>query len=146
MPHSLSYLCIMNKKLLPYLALALAILLLVWVKKQQSKPGRENIRIATNAIVEEDFNRNPQTLTYSKHALCRMDCRMITDPEVRAILATGTINEAKIQRNSKGLTVPLEGKTADGQQVRIVFAQKEKEEMVVVTVIDLENEFTCDCK
>jgi len=146
MPVLLSYLYRMNKKIFPYLALAVAIILFIWVKQRQGKPGRENIRIETNAIIEEDFNRNPQKLTYSKHALCRMDCRMITDAEVRSILVEGTINVSKIQRNSKGVTVPLEGKTADGQQVRIVFSPKEKEEMVVVTVIDLEKEYSCDCK
>ena len=136
----------MNKKILPYFALVIAILLFIGVKQRQGKPGSQNIRVETNAIVEEDFNRNPQTLTYSKHALCRMECRFITDAEVRSILANGTINKAKIQRSQKGISVPLEGETSDGQKVRIVFAPKEKEEMVVVTVIDVEKEYSCDCK
>lgn len=136
----------MNKKIFPYLALAVAIILFIWVKQRQGKPGRENIRVETNAIVEDDFNRNPQKLTYSKHAMCRMDCRFITDKEVREILAKGVINRSKIQRSEKGISVPLEGETSDGQQVRIVFAPKEKEEMVVVTVIDLEKEYACNCK
>lgn len=136
----------MNKKIFPYLALAVAIILFIWVKQRQGKPGRENIRVETNAIIEDDFNRNPQKLTYSKHAMCRMDCRFITDKEVREILAKGVINKSKIQRSEKGISVPLEGETSDGQQVRIVFAPKEKEEMVVVTVIDLEKEYACNCK
>lgn len=146
MATSLTYLYRMNKKILPYLALGIAIILLIWVKQRQGKPARENIRVETNAIIEDDFNRNPQKLTYSKHAMCRMDCRFITDKEVREILATGVINRSKIQRSQKGISVPLEGKTSDGQKVRIVFAPKEKEEMVVVTVIDLEKEYACDCK
>lgn len=128
------------------MALVIAILLFIGVKQRQGKPANQNIRVETNAIVEEDFNRKPQTLTYSKHAMCRMECRFITDGEVRSILANGTINKAKIQRSQKGITVPLEGVTSDGQKVRIVFAPKEKEEMVVVTVIDLEKEYSCDCK
>ena len=136
----------MSKKIFPYLGLALALLLYVVVKQQQGKPGRENIRIETDAIVAEDFNRSPQKITYSKHALCRMKCRYISDAEVRAILAKGTINTSKIQRSQKGISVPLEGRTSDGQKVRIVFAPKGKEEMVVVTVIDLEKEYSCDCK
>ena len=38
----------------------------------------------------------------------------------------------------------LEGNTDDGQHVRIIFAPK-KQHISVVTVIDLENEFECDC-
>lgn len=128
------------------MVLVIAILLFIGVKQRQGKPATQNIRVETNAIVEEDFNRNPQKLTYSKHALCRMECRFITDAEVRSILAKGTINEAKIQRNQKGISVPLEGETSEGQKVRIVFAPKEKEEMLVVTVIDLGKEYNCDCK
>ncbi|MEX1203250.1 MAG: DUF4258 domain-containing protein [Ferruginibacter sp.] len=136
----------MNKKIFPYLLLVLAVLLYVLVKQHQGKPSRDNIRIETNAIVADDFNRTAQKITYSKHALCRMECRYISDAEVRAILAKGTINTSKIQRSQKGISVPLEGRTSDGKKVRIVFAPKGKEEMVVVTVIDLEQEYVCDCK
>ena len=73
-----------------------------------------------------------------------MDCRHIDESEVKEILQTGTINTEKIEQSNKGTSYPLEGITHDKQRVRIVFAPH-KDEMVVVTVIDLDKEWQCDC-
>ncbi len=73
-----------------------------------------------------------------------MACRHIDESEVKEILKAGTINYAKIEENDKGKSYPLEGITHDKQHVRIVFAQHESE-LVVVTVIDLDSEWTCNC-
>lgn len=91
------------------------------------------------------FSRNVTELIYSKHARCRMDCRHIDENEVKEILAKGDINTSRIEATEKGVSYPLEGTTKDGQHVRIVFAPKDAGKMVVVTVIDLETEFTCEC-
>ena len=92
----------------------------------------------------EGFDRNTTNLIFSKHAKCRMDCRHIDESEVREILKNGTVNEKKIQRDKRGITWPVEGTTHDGQRVRIVFAPKDNG-LVVVTVIDLGTEWSCDC-
>lgn len=73
-----------------------------------------------------------------------MQCRMIDESEVREILDAGTINYDRIEKNNKGVTIPLEGITHDRQKVRIVVAPK-KTETVVVTVIDLDTDWPCDC-
>ena len=73
-----------------------------------------------------------------------MDCRQIDESEVVQILREGILNQDKIESSSKGVSYPLEGRTLDGQRVRIVFAPKEKT-LVVVTVIDLDKEYACDC-
>jgi len=73
-----------------------------------------------------------------------MECRHIDESEVKEILQEGKINYNKIEEDDKGKTYPLEGITHDHQLVRIVFAPHEKE-LVVVTVIDLEKEWPCDC-
>lgn len=73
-----------------------------------------------------------------------MGCRMIDDYEVKEILLTGKLEESRIEETEKGITYPLEGLTRDKQYVRVVFAPKEKE-TVVVTVIDLETEWPCNC-
>jgi len=75
-----------------------------------------------------------------------MDCRHIDESEVKAILAEGIVNKAKIETSEKGVSYPLEGTTHDGQRVRIVFAPKADGSTVVVTVIDLDKEYECDCK
>ena len=74
-----------------------------------------------------------------------MDCREIDETEVQEIWQEGVLNEKKIENGTKGISYPLEGTTHDGQRVRIVFAPK-GDQLVVVTVIDLEREWPCDCR
>lgn len=91
------------------------------------------------------FNRSETRLIYTKHARCRMDCRMIDETEVKEILEKGKINYSKSEPNDKpDPKYALEGITHDGQSVRIVFAPS-KRGMVVITVIDLEREWQCNC-
>lgn len=152
--------CIMLKKYLPYIMLAAAILFFLWVKKNQrgnaaNKPTTEQTgdKVTVPAIMPvqekreevEGFDRNSSKLIFSKHAKCRMDCRKIDESEIREILKSGTINHKKIQNDKRGKTYPVEGYTHDKQHVRIVFAPKD-DGLVVVTVIDLDTEWKCDCK
>lgn len=88
------------------------------------------------------FDRNKE-LFFSKHARCRMQCRRISQEEVRDIQAKGKINYNKSKLDDpRGASYALEGVTPDGQTVRIIFAPKQKH-VTVVTVIDLENEYAC---
>jgi len=148
----------MLKKYLPYIALAAAAGLLFFIKRNQrghipDKPATEQTEKITVPPVlppetdpkqYEGFDRNTTKLIFSKHAKCRMDCRHIIESEVREILKNGIVNEKKIQRDKRGMTYPVEGTTRDGQRVRIVFAPKD-DGLVVVTVIDLGTEWSCDC-
>lgn len=133
----------MQKKIFPLLALIAAAIFYFWVKDNQR--GKINVpdkqELHTNVI---PFSRDTSNLVYSKHARCRMGCRMIDDYEVKEILLTGKLEESRIEETEKGITYPLEGLTRDKQYVRVVFAPKEKE-TVVVTVIDLETEWPCNC-
>jgi hypothetical protein len=94
----------------------------------------------------ENFNRRTSKLIITKHARCRMECRHIDETEIREILERGTINYSK--SDPAGRPDPkyaLEGRTHDDQDVRIIFAPSD-EGMVVITVIDLKNEWNCNCK
>lgn len=150
----------MLKKYLPYIFLVVAALLLFYIKKNQrghvpkeQKIEKVDNRITVPAVIPEPgnvdevegFNRNITNLIFSKHARCRMDCRYIDESEIREILRNGTINKKKIQTDKRGMTYPVEGYTHDKQHVRIVFAPKD-DALVVVTVIDLDTEWKCDCK
>jgi hypothetical protein len=150
----------MFKKYLPYIFLLASVLLLLFIKKNQrgssvvkNKTEQTDTRITVPAILPADsgkesidgFNRKTSHLIYSKHAKCRMDCRHIDESEVKEILEKGEINYSKIETDEKGKTFPLEGVTHDKQHVRIVFAPK-NDALVVVTVIDLDTEWSCDCK
>lgn len=86
-----------------------------------------------------------EELVYTKHAKCRMDCRTISKSEVEDILENGSVNWEKTRKDDKPCpSYALEGKTKDGQTVRIVFADC-KNATKVVTTIDLENEYDCYC-
>ena len=129
---------------MPLVALVLAVLFYFWVKRnQQGKTTIDKTRIEIPAA-NESFNRNYTRIKYSKHARCRMDCRKIDEAEVKDILKNGELNMERIAEDEKGRTFPLEGITRDSQHVRIVFAPHD-EELVVVTVIDLEKEWPCNC-
>ena len=121
-------------------------MLFFWVKKNQR--GKQPGRVTVDAVKDDYYSLRAgnKTIRYSRHAKCRMACRQIDESEVKEILASGEINYNKDEITDKGVTFPLEGTTHDGQHVRIVFAPKEKE-VVVVTAIDLDKDWHCgDCK
>jgi hypothetical protein len=92
------------------------------------------------------FDRRVGKLIYTKHARCRMGCRHIDESEVQEILETGIVNDRKSEPAARpDPKYAVEGKTHDGQQVRIIFAPSDRG-MVVVTVIDLDTDWSCDCK
>ena len=132
----------MKNKSYPFLILVAAALLFFWVKKNQR--GKQPGRVTVDAVKDDYFalRSGNKTIKYSRHAKCRMDCRHIDESEVKEILAKGEINYNKEETSEKGITYPLEGVTHDGQHVRIVFAPKEKE-IVVVTAIDLDKDWPC---
>ncbi len=87
-----------------------------------------------------------QPLAYTRHARCRMDCRNVDEEEILAILTTGERDPAR-GREEPGRcpTHALEGRSRDGQRLRVVFAACE-DETRVVTAIDLDFEGACACE
>jgi len=91
------------------------------------------------------FDRRTSFIEYTKHAKCRMDCRQISDEEVKEIMESGKINYRKSDLKDKPCpSYALEGITSDNQRVRIVFGQCDTKTKVI-TVIDLETDWTCEC-
>ncbi|HEX7846686.1 MAG TPA: DUF4258 domain-containing protein [Chitinophagaceae bacterium] len=143
----------MNKKWLP---LALVIVLgiaLFFVRRLQksddkAKPKTTDTRTdpaSNNTNRDRGFDRRVSYLEYSNHAKCRMGCRKITQKEVEEIMKDGKINYNKSDlQNARCPRYAIEGTTSDDQRVRIVFAQC-NDKTVVVTVIDLGTEWSCDC-
>jgi len=85
-------------------------------------------------------------LVYTAHAKCRMGCRYIDKSEIDFIRKEGKINYRKSDMQDKPCpTIAKEGRTKDGQMVRIVFAECDRETKVV-TAIDLEENHKCHCK
>ncbi len=91
------------------------------------------------------LDRNTQNLRLTKHARCRMECRHIDLSEVKEIIETGRINSAKSEPDGRpDPKYAIEGRTHDGQEVRIVVATTSKG-LLVITVIDLKEEWNCSC-
>lgn len=87
-----------------------------------------------------------QKLQYTQHGACRMECRGITEQEIKQVLQGGKINYDKSNVHDKPCgTYAVEGNTADGQHVRVVIADCDTISKVV-TAIDLNLEKdTCVC-
>ncbi|MDH7460985.1 DUF4258 domain-containing protein [Chitinophagaceae bacterium 26-R-25] len=141
----------MTKKLAPFILLIVLAGLLFFVRtcrglndnaKRTDDNGPQPKRETTRS---RGFNRKISYLDYTQHAKCRMKCRHITQAEVEDIMKNGNINYKKSNLQDQPCpTYALEGFTQDQQHVRIVFAQCETDTKVV-TCIDLDNDFECDC-
>jgi hypothetical protein len=91
------------------------------------------------------FDRRISYIEYTEHAKCRMQCRKISQAEVEEMMQEGKINYNKSNTKARPCpTYAVEGRTMDGQKVRIVFAQCDFKSKVV-TVIDLDTDRTCHC-
>lgn len=148
----------MNRKWYPILLIAGLLLVAALVKTCRSSgkkiPGP--VKTVTNTTTTKDpasntgnrergFDRRVSYLEYSEHARCRMKCRQISKAEVEDIMLNGKVNYNKSDlQNARCPRYALEGITQDNQRVRIVYAQC-NEKTVVVTVIDLETDYSCNC-
>jgi hypothetical protein len=86
-----------------------------------------------------------QNIILTKHAKCRMSCRNVSDLEIKEALTEGHLNIKKSDRFDKPCpTYAIEDRSMDGQLLRIVCADCDKNTKII-TVIDLENEYSCNC-
>lgn len=110
------------------------LLLVVFIYKRWQEPERKEI-----------FDRTPSHLSYTKHALCRMDCRRISKEDIKEIMRKGIINFNRSNRRDRPCpTFALQGETSDGEKLRVIFAQC-NDETKVVTCYNLEEDFDCHC-
>ena len=124
-----------------YFAILLGLLILTkyFVPDRSGLQDEESVQPLIEAL-----HSNP--IRYSKHAECRMDCRTISAREVTALITEGRINPAKSDLKDKPCpTLAVEGRTDDGQEIRVIYAVCESQ-TTVVTAIDLQNEYSCTCK
>lgn len=114
-------------------------------QNESSPESTNNHGVASGNETSDDLNRNTTHLIYSRHARCRMDCRHISEDEIQEVLAHGIVNQRKIETDNRGKTYPLEEKV-NGHRLRVVFAPKGQNAVEVVTCIDLDTEWQCDCR
>lgn len=94
---------------------------------------------------KEVFDRDPLHVEYTKHALCRMDCRDISKQDILEIMRTGIIIFNKSDLNDRPCpTFALQGYTSDHESIRVIFAQCRKTTKVV-TCYNLKRDYACHC-
>jgi hypothetical protein len=94
---------------------------------------------------KEAFDRSPTRLEYTRHALCKMDCRGITELEVTEIMKKGIINFSKSDPGDRPCpTFALQGYTTDKDNIRVIFAQCNGTTRVV-TCYNLKDDLDCEC-
>lgn len=147
----INYTCIMNprvRKAAPIIlvfALAALVFIIRQCKDERGTKESATRKTTTSANRDQGFDRRISYIEYSNHAKCRMGCRKISQSEVEEIMQAGKINYNKSDlKNARCPRYAVEGVTADNQKVRIVFAQC-NEKTQVVTVIDLDTEWSCNC-
>ncbi len=131
----------------PVISVVLLLVVLFLVKQCSNKDAADEPEVTETTQKQVGLNRNPANINYSKHARCRMDCRHIDEAEVEDLLQHGAINYKKSEigdRPDCRRKYAVEGTTRDGQRVRIIFAPC-RNEVTVVTVIDIGKEWPCDC-
>ena len=108
--------------------------------QKQTSPSAQTSPAPSN---NDGLNRNQNHLILTKHAKCRMECRHITEEEIKEILHDGKINYNKSELQAdRGPKYAVEGYLQDHQHLRVIFAP-ESNAVVVVTCIDLDNEWQC---
>ncbi len=74
-----------------------------------------------------------------------MECRHITLEEIKDILQDGKENVTKSSAGNNGnKTYALEGYSKEHQHIRIIVAS-ENDEVVIITCIDLDKDWPCNC-
>ena len=102
-------------------------------------PARKN-------FTDKDLRYEGKSVKLTKHGICRMDCRKIDAFEIQEVINNGEINKRKSKPNSKPCpTIAYEGKTSDGQLARVIVGTCEND-IKIVTVIDLDTDWKCNCK
>ena len=134
------------KKLAPYIFILFLLCIALWLRNRDADVEIQTEHQTTQTNIR-GLNRNPQQISYSKHARCRMDCRKVSEKEVEELLKDGTINYKKSDLKGEPCQkkYAVEGISRDNQKLRIIFAPC-ADEVTVVTVIDLQTEWECDCE
>jgi hypothetical protein len=99
----------------------LALVFIVFLIRRWNEPERK-----------EAFDRMPARVIFTPHARCQMDCRQISQEEVKEIMQKGIINFNKSNRMARPCPVfTLQGRTSGGASIRVFFSQCPGETTVI---------------
>jgi hypothetical protein len=133
------------KKAKPYILLTILVVVAIIIRNCTSKNNTTQDKEVN--IKQRGLNRNPANINYTKHARCRMDCRKVDEREVVYILKNGKINYQKsdLKGSDCNKKYAVEGVSQDKQKLRIIFSPCNNE-VTVITCIDLNTDWECNCE
>ncbi|MDE3211878.1 MAG: DUF4258 domain-containing protein [Bacteroidota bacterium] len=127
----------MKSRVTLYSAMLILLIVGIWLLKET--------KFFNQASPQVRF-RDTTHLVLTHHAMCRMDCRHITRKEITEIITEGNVNYSKSELSKKGdETYAIEGYTTEEQHLRIVVSPAD-DGLVVVTCIDLDRDWPCNCE
>lgn len=135
----------MKNKRIPLLSLV-GILFITVLMRELTSPDVSSFT-TPQMLQKKPVNGGAQLshIEYTRHARCRMGCRHISEKEIFEVLNAGQKNIKKSNPQAAPCPVTtLEGQTSDNQTVRVVYGQC-GDVRKIITVIDLKNDFPCDC-
>ncbi|RYZ46905.1 MAG: DUF4258 domain-containing protein, partial [Chitinophagaceae bacterium] len=81
---------------------------------------------------KEAFDRKPPSLRFAARAQCQMACRLVSKEEIEEIMKKGLINfNRSNRRRSPCPSFALQGRTASGKSLMVLFAQCKDETTVI---------------
>ncbi|WP_222164947.1 DUF4258 domain-containing protein [Edaphocola aurantiacus] len=129
-----------SKKMVSVLLIIVFATVFILITRKTTKQDQPTPAHSGQTVIAPDA-----PLQYTKHARCRMDCRGISEAEVREVLREGHINYQKSDLNDTPCpTYAIEDRVAEGQDLRIVFGICDQS-VKVITCIDLSEEHDCAC-
>ena len=130
-----------------YASIWVFVLIAVYVVFRVVSSGQQDKPVISNKQSKVEYKAGldcSRPLVLTKHAKCRMACRDISYDEINQIVKNGNINTGKSELNTENPKYAVEGVSHDGQHIRIILAPQ-KQNLVVVSCIDLDKEWACDC-
>ncbi len=94
---------------------------------------------------KEAFDREPPSLHFTARAKCQMACRYVSKEEIEEIMKKGLINfNRSNRRRSPCPAFAMQGRTASGKSLMVLFAQC-KDETTVMALYNLKDSASCNC-
>ncbi len=97
---------------------------------------------------EQDLSYQGKPIKISRHGRCRMECRHIDAYEVQEIINKNYVNKRKSKPKAapgRCPSIAFEGRSRDKQHIRVILGDCD-DNPLIITVIDLDNNYHCNCK
>ena len=120
-----------KNKFLRYTLFGIILAVYFWIEYQAAdSPDRPSI--------------GSQPIVYTQHALCRINCRDLSKHEVQQVIETGSINYRKSEVEARPCP-KYAYESSSPKRLRVVVGACPTQRKVI-TAIDLDRKFNCECR